>query len=286
MIIKYILLILSVLMETGKNIFSNDFSKNTLKNDTDIYKFNTFTYLGALAVLMFAGKSSLSAFTAIMAVVFAVIICGAQIFLLLALKCGSMSLTNFILGVNMVIPIIYNVIFYDEKVSLFQVILLAVVIFAIFVSLNVKTDKINARWLVLTLVATVFTGFVGVIQTVHQASPHSSEIVAFLRLTFLFDMLFSAVCWRVKSIKEPSTFVMDKKPIFMAAVSGVFLGLIHIINLYLSGVLPKIVFFPIANGGLIFATLIAAVIFFKEKLSKKQWVALVLGIIALSILDL
>ena len=48
----YLLTITSVLMETAKNVFSNSFSKNHLKNNTDIYKFNTFMYAGSLAVML------------------------------------------------------------------------------------------------------------------------------------------------------------------------------------------------------------------------------------------
>jgi len=38
------------------------------------------------------------------------------------------------------------------------------------------------------------------------------------------------------------------------------------------------VFFPIVNGGGLVLTTFAAVLLFKEKLSKKQWIGVVLGI--------
>ena len=49
-------------------------------------------------------------------------------------------------------------------------------------------------------------------------------------------------------------------------------------NLYLSGVMDSAVFFPIVNGGGLVLTTLAAVLLFKEKLSKKQWIGVVLGI--------
>ena len=49
-------------------------------------------------------------------------------------------------------------------------------------------------------------------------------------------------------------------------------------NLYLSGVMDSAVFFPIVNGGGFVLATIAAVLLFKEKLSTKQWIGVVLGI--------
>ena len=49
-------------------------------------------------------------------------------------------------------------------------------------------------------------------------------------------------------------------------------------NLYLSGVMDSAVFFPIVNGGGLVLTTLAAVLLFREKLSKKQWIGVLVGI--------
>ena len=72
----------------------------------------------------------------------------------------------------------------------------------------------------------------------------------------------------------------------MAVGSGIAMGAVNVINLYLAGVMDKHIFFPIVNGGLIFFTLAAAVIFFREKLTVKQWIGLILGIIQLAVIAL
>ena len=59
---------------------------------------------------------------------------------------------------------------------------------------------------------------------------------------------------------------------------GVCVAVNNKLNLYLSGVMDSAVFFPIVNGGgLVLATL-AAVLLFREKLSKKQWIGVAFGI--------
>ena len=61
-------------------------------------------------------------------------------------------------------------------------------------------------------------------------------------------------------------------------VNGICVAINNKFNLYLSGVMDSAVFFPIVNGGGLVLTTLAAVLLFREKLSKKQWVGIVLGI--------
>ena len=63
-------------------------------------------------------------------------------------------------------------------------------------------------------------------------------------------------------------------------LSGVFVAINNKFNLYLSGVLDAAVFFPIVNGGGLVLTSVASVILFREKLSKKQWIGVIIGILS------
>ena len=69
-------------------------------------------------------------------------------------------------------------------------------------------------------------------------------------------------------------------------ITGVIIGAINLINLYLSGKMPSVIFFPIVNGGVIVLSGLAAILFFKEKLSVKQTIGLILGIAATCFLSL
>ena len=85
--------------------------------------------------------------------------------------------------------------------------------------------------------------------------------------------------------------LMDRKAglgllaaLFIAAGVGVALN--NQINLYLSGVVPSAVFFPIVNGGGLVLITASSVLFFREKLTARQWVGLALGIAATLLLCL
>ena len=69
-------------------------------------------------------------------------------------------------------------------------------------------------------------------------------------------------------------------PMLVMMVSGACVAVNNKLNLYLSGVMDSAVFFPIVNGGGLVLTTVAAFLLFKEKLTKKQWVGLIVGICA------
>ena len=64
------------------------------------------------------------------------------------------------------------------------------------------------------------------------------------------------------------------------------MGVVNTVNLFLVGVMPSIIFFPIANGGLLIMTMLAAVIFFKERLRLVQWLGILLGLGAMCMLGI
>lgn len=72
----------------------------------------------------------------------------------------------------------------------------------------------------------------------------------------------------------------------MALGTGVIIGVTNQVNLWLSGVLPSIVFFPIVNGGVIILSGIAAVVLFREKLTKAQKIGIFTGILSICLLGI
>lgn len=125
-------------------------------------------------------------------------------------------------------------------------------------------------------------------QKVHQSSGYRGELNAFLIIAFVASAvlcaLFAYLLKRRESRLADAKEKGNKRKMqawFLLGImiaSGVSVAVNNKFNLYLSGVMDSAVFFPIVNGGgLVLATL-AAVLLFKEKLSKKQWVGVVFGI--------
>ena len=122
-------------------------------------------------------------------------------------------------------------------------------------------------------------------QKVHQSSEYKNELNSFLTIAFIVAalacFLATAVVKKQKSNDSTTTKATKKDAILMLLlmiISGVCVAANNNLNLYLSGVIPSAIFFPLVNGGGLVLITLTALIIFREKLSKKQWIGLVFGI--------
>ena len=70
-----------------------------------------------------------------------------------------------------------------------------------------------------------------------------------------------------------------------ALIVGVCIGIVNKLNLYLSGKMPSIIFFPLVNGGLILLSAIVSIIFFKERMQKIQYISILVGVVAIALIS-
>lgn len=109
-------------------------------------------------------------------------------------------------------------------------------------------------------------------------------------MAFATSTAFSFILFLIKRKTEVKSgvhvdfSVSPKSVVFIISVMlicGICAGLNNSINLYLSGVVDSVVFFLIVNGVPLMASLITSFLIFKEKLSVKQIIGLICGIIAI-----
>ena len=118
----------------------------------------------------------------------------------------------------------------------------------------------------------------------HQNTEYKGEIGAFLVVAFFTSAVISFAVMAVLSKKERAFYKEIPKGSLLylllgcMAIGGICAALNNKWNLYLSGVIDSAVFFPVVNGGGLVLTTLAALLVFKEKLTRKQWVGLIFGI--------
>ena len=142
---------------------------------------------------------------------------------------------------------------------------------------------VSLRWLLLSLGAFATTGGIGVMQKLHQSTEFKGELNEFLVIAFGTATLLSTlylIMMAVRKQLKPAQQTVKIQWLLLAimVLSGVSGALCNQWNLYLSGVMDSAVFFPLVNGGGLVLTTLAAVVIFKEKLSKQQWLGVVFGI--------
>ena len=274
---------------SGETIKCNFIRKNASSNDLVFYyTFFISAICSSLMLAMWAFSYSVSWYTVILALLFGVAVMGQIAASAFAMRIGPWSYTTVMMSLSVVIPALAGPIFWNEKLDIFITIgiVLMLVCFVLSVKTEVDKDKksANIKWLLLSLLSSLSTGAVGILQKLHQSSEYKSEIAVFLAISFgvcaVISLAFAAIL-SFKSTKN-NPFRIPFTPWILLAGVGTLIN--HLINLYLSGAMASAIFFPLMSGGELILVTLCSVILFKERLSVKQWIGLGSGILAVIIL--
>ena len=303
MIPAVILLIVTTASVVGGGALKNHFSKNVSSSLRWHYIFSAVSSVFSAVTIFAVGgfDTTASRFSVLLGLLFGIVIALQFIAFNEALCYGPWSYTTVIVSLSTVISAMSGVFLNGEVPSVFKYVGLVFMILCFVFS--AKTDekqdnrKANLAWILLSVLASLLCGGIGILQKAHQSSAeHKGEIVMFLVSAFIFSAVFSAVMAWICSLREKRGKKAEKaeeKRVLafgIPAIAGIFIlagvlnGLNHIINLYLIGVIESALIFPLVNGADLIVATVLSVVLFKEKLSVKQWIGLAFGIIAVVIL--
>ena len=292
-----VLFVITMAANLTSQITKNSFVKK-YASAADKYLFIAFGGLVSVAVLfLFGGIKTLSLFTFLTACGFGALTLIQSYFMLRAYDSGSFAYTSVIVSLSTIIPAFSGAIFWNETLYPAQIagIVLLVLCFVLCVGKDKEKKQMSVKWLIYVFLAFLSTGFIGVMQKVHQSSAYAGELNGFLIISFLISALAAGICAviAVKRGAEKQKAPKDngEKPAkgfvypLLIVLSGVGVALNNVINLYLSGKVDSAVFFPIVNGGGLILVTLCAVVLYREKLSVKQWVGIAVGIISVVLLS-
>lgn len=268
-------------------------SKSISKSMLGFYVLICVSSIASAAVLFCMGGFTItcSSFTVWTGILFGTI-CALQLLTYsMAVSKGPVSYTTVIVSMATVIPALSGFLFWNEQLVITQIIgiVLMVACFILSVEKGKDEKKASALWFVISIISCVLSGCVGIMQKYHQSSEFSSELYPFLIISFIFSAAITAIAAFVFYKKQKNDFLLPQAKerkyigcIFaaVAVVVGICTALNHAINLYLSGIIPAAVFFPIVNGGNLLLVSITSIIFLKERLSKKQYIGIAIGVCA------
>jgi len=282
-----VLLIISLLAALGGNIVKK------LYTNREEGLFGTFLYtavgslVSALLLLLPNGFGEASVFTLLLGALFGLVVTLQLVTNLVALHLGPMAYTTVIISFSTLITALSGILFFDEQLTLLKGIGIFLMLASFVFAANEKAEKkrANFRWILFCAISFFMSGAIGIMQKVHQTSPHREELNAFLVIAFVVSTILSAgvalFFWkRGKQTKgnAPKSGSLQFFLFSLMVINGICTGLNHRLNLYLSGVMESAIFFPIVNGGGLILATIAALLLFREKLSSRQWVGIGLGI--------
>jgi len=266
-----------------QNIFKRQFSDKT--NGKGIFVFGSLVSLFAMLFFVVTSKNpNFNMEFLPYSIGFAASFGTTTLFSVLAVSCGSLSLTSLFTSYSLMIPTFYGLLFLKDPISkgLIPGIILLV---TSLVLTNKKSEenKISFKWVIYVILAFVGNGMCSTVQKMQQiafngAYKNEFMIIA-LAIVTIFLLTFSLFTER----KEIKIYV--KSGWWLAILSGVINGAVNLFVMILSGRIPVSLMFPlISAGGIIFTYLISK-LFYKERLSKTQFAGFIIGIISVVFLN-
>lgn len=296
----WLLLTITLLAQTVSTLLRRVYSDKVSCTKSGYNIFNAV--LSAVCAIVLAALSGFnlecSTYTLVSAIIFGVITALSSVFVLMATGIGPLSYTTVIASSSTVITALSGCIFWGEQIKITQIIGIVLMLGCLFCSVKKDDSKANTsiKWLILCLLAMLFSGGVGIMQKIHQSSEHAGELYAFLVIAFeistiasLITLAFTVRKDKVRILVENAALSKSKTVLnisVLGIVSGVCVAACNAINLYLSGKMPSAVLFPILNGGSLIIIVLACMVIFREKLSLKQWGGIGLGAAAVLLLCL
>jgi membrane protein len=288
-----LLIILSVIASALIGILRGKYAKSYPMSGVYLWRFNfyqnIFCFLSILLIYLFSGTEfSFSVFSVLLGAALAVANILSLEGLLQAQACGSFAYTSVIVALSAIIPSMSGPVLFGEKVTVSQFAGIGLMIICIILSPGNDGGErraVNLKWLLFCTVAFVFSGAVGVVQKIHQNNAaHKAEMPALLLTCFFVSFALSGIRLitergRTKKSGERLNKLTPAVVLF-PAVSGLCFAFPHTINLFLSGRLASVVFFPTINLCPMLLTMLYAVFGFKERLTAKQWAGIAVGILS------
>lgn len=282
----YLMIVFAVILLAG------DFAVNKLyqrKYGTDIeagLKFNAF--LGLFTAMIFFAvngfKFTFSAYSMLMASIVSLSIMCYNILGFRVMKSCSMAFyTLFLMCGGMTLPYVWGVVFLSEKLSLFHIMGLILIIGSIIITANDR--KIPSRYvLILCVIIFFLNGISSIAAKMHQIEKTYECIseTEFVIATGVAKFVIAALAYAAVKIKNKDKSCKDKKNekfaygVLLIVMSTVLSGLSYILQLNGATNLPASVLYPLITGGTIIFSSLTGIVFFKEKISKRLILSIVI----------
>ncbi|MBE6940872.1 MAG: hypothetical protein E7455_01095 [Ruminococcaceae bacterium] len=278
-------LVLAMCLASGRTIASKKMSSaGQTKEDFFRSQIILFLTAGLLVALMSIGQiQSVSMITVIYGLIYGLLLVASQWMLTLSLKEGNTSLCSTVYALGFIIPTLSGAIIWDERFTVINGIGLAIAIVVVLWSAGKKTDTKGNRSAVpvYIYIAMIASGGLGLMQKIQQSSQFANEKTAFFLIAFAFGSLCSLIAYLCCG-KHTSIHGIEAMPI----VTGLCFGGSNVCNTILAGRLPSAIFFPVQNISTILLSTLLGMLLFKEKMTRRSIVILVLGIFVIGLFSI
>ena len=213
----------------------------------------------------------------------------ASILTFVAFTCGSFVLTNLFLSYALLFSVVYGLVFLKDPANILTYIGLGMMLVSVFLvrgqnGEGEKKTKISWKWIICVVISMIGSGMFGVLKKLQQVKFDRACDNEFMIVTLGFSVLAMLVIAIIKDGKSIPSVIRHGAP--YAGIAGVTNGITNLLGLTVNTLIPISIAAPTGSGVKIVVSFLLALLVFKEKLAKRQIVGVVLGAVALILLNL
>ena len=202
-----------------------------------------------------------------------------------ALATGPMAATTLIGCSSLVFQTLLGSVFWRETVTLAQILGVVLMLAAMLCSVDGGLEKGGSRrWKLYCAGLVIANTAVGMIFKLHQSTAAAAQTHELLVAGFGLGALMLGICCRILPSSARKAPPLRRKLVLWAVLCSLASCGYNLLNARLSGLLPSIVFYPVFNGSVLVFALPVSVIFFREKITGRNAVGILLAVAAVLLL--
>ena len=285
---EYLLIPLTCILASTKILIQSKFAKDKTKTPLDAIFFNGIIFLTGAAVLWLVLDVRLTPAALIAGLTVGLINLSYQLCFVSAFSHGPIALTSLISNISMVVPVVFSAIAYGEPLTLNRILGILVTIAALYFSTAVpKGGKLNVKWIVFTALAFLANCGSNIGIKVYLKSFAVGDSSSFVAVHFTASALFSLLVFALLTAKgNRCTYPINKTVFFTAGIIGIVLGVFNLIYAHAMSVLDATLLLPLYNGGTTLLVTLGTALLFKERLTKRQYIGIALGLVAIVLMSI
>jgi len=250
------------------------------------------TAAGTSILTALARGFSLHGSTVVIALAFGVCNFMSQYLNIQAMGLGTASSVTFIVSCSFLISTLYSAVVFREPVTVFRIlaialILAAQVIFCFGGARGRQGGREGRRWLVYAIAAMTFSGIVGIIQKYMQRSAYPGELPEMSAIAATTSSVIAACLIGAKGQWPALSMLAGKRRIAtFSLILGVCATVINIVSTYAHAFVDGFLAFPVFNGGSLVLSIIGAHLLFRDRLTTREKLCILIGLVAIAIIGL
>lgn len=279
-------------------IFQNIFTKRTsglVNGRTQLLTYTAYQYLlcmlFSLPALVTADFALPGAAAVIWAVIGGIAMFSCSMCCLMALKNGVLFiLTTLFSSISILLPNTLSIFMFAESMSIPQWLGSLVLIYSAYLLLGCSRDaykNFSFKSILFLIGIFIFEGLTMLSSKAFAVYAPTGDAAVYTSFAFGTSFILTGVMSALQMRKERKAIsdVMNKSLLVCGLVLSAMLFIIMYMSTIAAGLVPAVILYSVVSGGSLILSLLTAAFFFKEPVSNKNLLGLLIAVIALVVIN-